>query len=366
MKLIQKYYLKDFLRLYLITVAGLGLIAGLIELVTKVDNFLPNGASLKDLLLYSALNVPRYLLYLMPVVALISGLFVLGQAGKKKETVAIKAAGGSIKTVLIPFLYLGLFLSITSFLMGETLVPDFSKRANKLRASFTKKQRDIYAFKEGTAWLRAKEHIIKLDLFLPDKGLIKGVSIIKMEDDMLTERIEAETAAWRPEKELRPAGNTGEGLWRLTNATRYDIKTGMVTRHKELQSNLIAPPDILGEDMQGPEEMNVRELFSYTKKLKESGIKNTKLVVDMNSKLSYPFINLIMLVLGLSLASRGEMKSSIVITASGIAISLIYWFGYIAMLSLGYTGILPPSLAPWLVPVVFGVIAAYLFIKIPE
>lgn len=365
MKIIQRYYMKDFLRLYILTIAGLGLLSGIIEIVTKVDNFLPNGASLKDLLFYSALNIPRYLLYLMPVVALISGLFVIGQAGKKKETVAIRAAGGSMKAVLIPFLYLGLLLSITSFLMGETVVPDFSKRANKLRASFTKKKRDIYAFKDGAAWLRVKDHIIKIDLFLPDKGVIKGISIMKMEDDMLTERIEAESAEWRPEREIRASGEGGGGLWRLTNVTDYNIKTGMVTRNKELQSDLIAPPNILGEDMQGPEEMNVRELFSYTRKLQESGIKNTKLVADMNSRLSYPFINLIMLLLGISLAGRGEMKRGLAIAASGIAISLVYWLGYIAMLSLGYMEILPPALAPWLVPAVFGGIAAFLFIKMP-
>lgn len=369
MKIIQRYYLKEFFRLYLIIIMGFGLLSSLIEVVEKMDNFIPNGASVKDLLYFAALNVPRYLLYIMPVVALISGLFVFGQAGRRKETMAIKAAGGSIRSLLMPFLYLGLFLTITAFLMNESVVPDFSKKANKLRSSFTKNKREIYAFKEGSAWLRAKDHIVKIDLYLPESAIINGISIMKMEDDMLTERIEAESAEWKPvlaaEDGTKLKSGAGRGIWYLKGITRYDIRTGTAIKYKELQTDIIDPPDILGEDMQGTEEMNVRELFSYTKKLKESGIKNTMLTVDTHSRLSYPLINIIMLVLGISLACRSELKISLVITI-GILISTLYWFGYVASLSLGYTGIVPPVLAPWLVPAIFGGIAAYLYIKTPE
>jgi lipopolysaccharide export LptBFGC system permease protein LptF len=73
-----------------------------------------------------------------------------------------------------------------------------------------------------------------------------------------------------------------------------------------------------------------------------------------------------MLVVGVSLATRGEIKSGLVTTAIGIFISLLYWLGYTASLSLGYMGILPPIFAAWLVPVAFGCVAVYLFMEIPE
>jgi lipopolysaccharide export system permease protein len=118
--------------------------------------------------------------------------------------------------------------------------------------------------------------------------------------------------------------------------------------------------------MQKPEEMTMRDLFAYTKRLKEAGIKNIKLTVDIYARLSYPLINFIMLILGVSLAARGEQKSGLMIMAVGICVSVLYWFGYTASLSLGYTGILPPLLAAWLVPAVFGIGTMYLFQRIPE
>ena len=47
--------------------------------------------------------------------------------------------------------------------------------------------------------------------------------------------------------------------------------------------------------------MGIRELFRYTKKLEEAGFKNLKLIVDLNSKISYPFIDFFMVLLGISL-----------------------------------------------------------------
>lgn len=363
MKIIQRYYLKEFLKLFAIIACGLGLTFSLMELINKINDFIPNRPSMGDLLLYSGLNLPQYLLYLMPMAALISGLFVFGQAGRKKETTAVKASGGSIKALLMPFVYSGVLLSIAGFLIGEFVVPDFSRKAHQLRDSLSKRE-NVLTFKEGTVWLRAKGAIVKIDLFLPDKGVVQGVSIMKMDDYMLTERIEADSAQWKPAREA--AENPKKGIWYLRGVTEYKIKDGTVATYKELQSDVIDSPDVFREDMQKPEEMNVRELTAYTKRLKKAGFRNTKLTVDIHSRISYPLINLIMLVLGIALASKGHMGSGLITAAIGIFISLLYWVGYTGTLSMGYAGILPPFVAAWLMPAIFGGIAVYLFRNIPE
>jgi len=363
MKIIQRYYLKEFLKLFAIIACGLGLTFSLMELINRINDFIPNRPSMSALLLYSGLNLPQYLLYLMPMAALISGLFVFGQAGRKKETTAVKASGGSIKTLLKPFVYSGVVLSIAGFLMGEFVVPDFLRRAHVLRDTLTRKE-NVLTFKEGSVWMRAKGAIVKIDLFLPDRGVVKGVSIMKMDDYMLTERIEADSAEWKPVWEA--AENPKRGIWYLKGVTEYKIKDGTVATHKELQSDIIGSPDVFREDMQKPEEMNVRELMAYTKRLRNAGFRNIKLSVDIHSRISYPFINLIMLVLGIALASKGHMGSGLITAAIGIFISLLYWVGYTGTLSMGYAGILPPFVAAWLMPVLFGGAAVYLFRTIPE
>jgi len=363
MRILQRHYLREFLKLFAIIGLGLSLIFSLMELINKINDFIPNKPSVTALLLYALLNLPQFLLYLMPMAALTSGLFVFGQAGRRKETTAVKSSGGSMKALLMPFVLSGLVLSVAGFLIGEFIVPDLSMRAHTLRDSISKKD-NILAFKEGTVWLRAKDAIVKIDLFLPDKGVIKGVSILRMDNDMLTERIEAESAEWRPVWETSGPGKGG--IWYLKGVTDYGIETGMIAKYPELPSDLIDSPDIFRESMQKPEEMNVRELFAYTKRLKNAGFRNTKLIVDIHSRISYPLINAIMLVLGISLAMRGETGSGLITAAIGIFISLLYWVGHTAFLSMGYTGILPAFIAAWFMPALFGGIAFYLFRKIPE
>lgn len=375
MKIIQRYYLKEYFKLFSIIGIGLSLISSLIDLVTKISELAPYRPSLSALVLYSSLNIPGYLIYLMPMSALISGLFVVGYSGRKRETAAIKSSGGSIKRMLIPIIYSGIFLGIAGFLISEFITPGFTQKAYKLRDSIRGKK-SVLAFKEGRAWLRVKDSIVKIDLYLPDKGVIKGISIMRIEDDMLTERIEAESAEWKPllspetpkeTKFLKNADSANSsGIWYLRGVNVYNIKTGAVTKHKELPSEIIDSPDILGKGIQQPEEMNVRELLVYTKRLKEAGIKNIKLLVDINSRLSYPLINIIMVVIGISLAARGGIEGGLVTAATGIFISFLYWLGYTAFLSMGYAGILPPVLSAWLVPLIFGGAAFYLFSRIPE
>lgn len=378
MKIIERYFLKEFLRLFLLMSVGLGFIYSLIELVNKIEGFAPYKPSTGDLIFYSALNLPGYLVYLMPMATLISSLFVISHAGRKKETTAIKAGGGSVKKILRPLVYTGMVIGLAGFMLSEFVVPDFSKMAHELSDSITKKQR-LLAFKEGTAWLRTKDRIIKLGVYLPERDVIKGVSIMRVAEDMLVERIEAAYAEWRPAEAGLEASNktphikdpssfepSRGGAWNLKDVTVYDIKSGKIKAYKELQSDIIDPPEILAKGMQKPEEMNVRELFAYTKRLKEAGIKNVKMAVDINSRLSFPLINIIMVMLGLSLAGIGRMESGLVTTAIAVFVSLLYWLGYTSALSLGYTGLLPPMFAAWLVPLIFGGAAFYLFYKIPE
>lgn len=378
MKIIERYFLREFLRLFFIMTAGLGFIYSLIELVNRIEGFARYKPSTGDLLLYSALNFPGYLVYLMPMSALVSSLFVLSHAGRKKETMAIKAGGGSVKKIWRPLIYTGVLISMAGFILSEFVVPDLSRKAHELSDAITKKE-SLLAFKEGTAWLRTKDRIIKLGIYLPDRGVIKGVSIMRVADDMLIERIEAAYAEWSPVlagieasnkmAQIKDASSFGPGrggAWNLKDVTVYDIKSGRITAYRELESDIIDPPDILAKGMQKPEEMNVRELFEYTKKLKEAGIKNVKMMVDINSRLSFPLVNIIMVVLGISLAGIGRMESGLVTTAIAVFISLLYWLGYTSALALGYTGILPPVFAAWLVPLIFGVAAFYLFDKIPE
>lgn len=352
MFIVQRQYVKSFLRLFILLSLGLSATFALIGLIERLDEFLPFKPSPWMLAKYSLMTLPGYLSYLFPMSALLSGLFVFAQAVKSRETVAVLASGGSLRRLLMPFVLIGALLSAVSFMLSEFVVPQASAEAKKNIQSI-KKQTALSFFVQGAVWLKAKDgSIVKMRLYGDDLRSAHGVSIFVLGEEGISRRIEAREAVF-------------EGLWKLRGVREYDLALGTVAESAEMPFPHLAPPEFFEDDVKRPDEMGFRELREYLQRLKDAGLRNQKLTVDMNSKVSYPFVNLFMLVLGISLAVRREM-GGFVSTALGIFVSLLYWFGYTMALSMGYAGIMPPQAAAWAMPALFGSIAFYLYLKMPE
>ncbi len=354
MKIVQRLYLKDFLKILSMIVLGLSVIFSLLDLSGKLQSFMPGRPSAWSLVLYAVYNMPRFLIYLLPMSVLTCSLFTFSQAFRRREIVAIKAAGGRLRTLFYPFVAAGVCLSIFAFFIGEMVLPDFSKRSVELRSALSGKGKNL-SFNDGALWLKDKVGSpVKIDLYVQEKKIAQGVSIFVEGKDFLKEKILADRAHWN--------GNA----WILENVTRYDIGAGKVERLKSLEYPDLGSPDLFTEDINKPEEMGIAELYCYIQRLKNAGFKNTKLAVDINSKISFPLINFFMILLGISLSMKMNLGGGLFSAGLGLLISLCYWFGYTFALSMGYAGILPPVLSAWIIPFIFGASAVYLFVKIPE
>jgi lipopolysaccharide export system permease protein len=361
MLIIQKHYLKEFFKLLSLIGTGLALIFSIIDLVDKIDEFMPNRPSFESLLLYILFNFPKYLLYLLPVAVLTCSLFIFSQASRNRELVAIKAMGGKLKAIFYPFVISGILVTVFAFIIGEVVVPDFSRRSNELKNTIKNKVRKLM-FKEGTLWLRAKDgSLVRIELYIPEMKLAKGVSIFVLREDFLRERIEAEGAEW-----IRTSDQESKGMWRLKNVIMYDIIDKKITNIPELDYPYLESPDFFSEGIKKPEEMGIGELYRYVERLKRAGFRNTKLVVDLNSKVSYPLINLFMMLLGILLSIRSRFGGGLFAAGIGLLISTLYWIVYTLSLSIGYTGIMPAAIAAWIVPGAFGITTGFLFGNIQE
>lgn len=354
MLLIKRHYLKEFFKLFTIIGAGLALTFSLFDLIQKIDDFMPHRPSIGNMLFYALLKFPKNLLFLMPVGVLLSSLYTIGQASRAKEITAVMAAGGRVKNLLMPFIVTGVVLSFLGFALGEMVVPVCLKKAAELKRTIMKQTAAPSFFREGMMWLRAEDgSIVNIKLYVPDRDSFRGMSIFKMEKDRLKEIIQAEEAQYIPD------------TWVLKRVRRYNADSGEVTALEEFRYPHLGSPEVFRQKALGPGEMGIFELTGYAKRLKEAGIKNPGLTVEINSKVSYPLINLFMIVIGISLSAKRTM-GGLVATAIGLLISLLYYFGYTMMLSLGYAGILPAPVAVWSVPVAFSAAAVYLYRKIPE
>lgn len=354
MKTIQRLYLKDFLKLLCLIVLGLSVIFSLIDLTGKVDDFMAGRPSVGDLIIYALFNVPKFFLYLLPMSVLICSLYTFSQAFHRKEITAVKTAGGRLRNLFSPFVAAGIVLSMIAFLAGEIAVPYFSQKAAEFRNSIEGKSKRVI-FNDGGLWLKSNDGSpVKIDLYIVEKKIAKGVSIFVIGKDFLKEKILAEEANWNGT------------VWVLENITKYDMGTGKIQDLKTMTYPDLESPDFFAREIKTTDEMGLFELYRYTQRLKSAGFKNTKLAVDINSKISFPLINVFMMLLGISLSLRVGFGGALFSSGLGLLISLLYWFSYTFSLSMGYAGIVPPPLAAWIIPFFFGALALYLFVRLPE
>ncbi len=354
MKLVQRLYLRDFYALLLLISVGLSYIFSLIDLIGKIDDFLPNKPSLGSLVLYAVLTLPKFFVYLLPMSVLICSLFTFSQAAKRREIIAVKAAGGRLRDLSMPFVASGIVISAFAFVVSEGITPVFSVRAAELRSVLEGKGKKT-VFAEGAVWIKDRRgNPVKIDLFIPEGELARGITIFIRGEAFLKQTITAQTAIWKKDR------------WVLEQGSIQTHETGTREEFERMEYPDLESPELFARQMKTADDMGIVELYRHMQRLKNAGVNAVKLVVDLNTRVSFPMINIFMMFLGISLATRSRMGGGLFTAGLGLVISLAYWFSYTFFLSIGYAGIIPPAVAAWTVPVIFGSLAVYLFAAMPE
>ncbi|MGC2301544.1 MAG: LptF/LptG family permease, partial [Acidobacteriaceae bacterium] len=112
-------------------------------------------------------------------------------------------------------------------------------------------------------------------------------------------------------------------------------------------------------------EMSFGELARYIHSLRQSGFNTVPLRVQLNHKLAYPLITLVMGVLAipfaLSMGKRGSLSS--IAIAISVAITYFVVSGFFE--AMGNVSWLPAFLAAWSPDFLFGLAGAWLLLRTP-
>jgi lipopolysaccharide export system permease protein len=356
MKILRRYFLAEFTRYFIILILSFTAIAIIAEFFDKASEFYKEKPSIYLIAQYLLLQTPRVMLYALPFASLFSILITVGIASKWKETVIIKASGSSTKKLFSMFLFLGVLISVTALILGETLVPYATRTASHIRKVEILKQSFRITQGEESLWLKGLDgSLIRINGFVEHEDRVLRTSIFNFNEDFgLEGRIEADEAEWI------------EGKWNLKNVTVFDFSAGTTEEHETIETAALEEPKIFREEMRKPKEMNFMELYTYYSRLEKAGFKNLKYVVRLYEKLAYPTINFVMMLFGIALALNTNWGGGIRAAGLGVIVSVLYWLLYATSISLGNTGMLKPWLAPWISPVVFCIAGSIFYSRIKE
>jgi len=317
-----------------------------IEFFDRMDIFTASFGKLGFAVVYLCLKIPYYFNLILPLAFLISILILIILMIRSNEVVIVRTAGISTLTFMKPVLCLSLVLVVLSFILSEWTIPLTSSAADFVYKVKIKQEQSFVYFKNDKIWFKRGNTVANIDFYDAKKDMIKGLTLLELTPSYtITKRIDAREGVWT------------QGEWVFSDVIeRSFANDGIVAKQlfKELKGVIKEPPSVFKIVEKNPEEMSYKELKRYINRLKRNGHDIRRYLVDLHSKIAFPFINLIMVLAGFSVGLRySKTKHISKGVFTGILLGVLYWFFHTISLALGYKEIFPPLFAAWLANLLF-------------
>jgi lipopolysaccharide export system permease protein len=354
-RILDRYLLREFVGYLALGLIGFLTVFMVVDVIEKVDVFLDHQAPTALVLRYYLYRTPEVTVQVMPVALLLATFLALGQLNKFGELTAMRSAGLSLLRILAPVFAVATAAVVVSLLLGEIVVP----RANRARDRIYNVQikriaRELATERADVTFLAEGGRIYYMRLYVIPETRMHEVSVQDFRGGELARRIDAAEATWDGRTWVFISGFERTFRDGEERAEPFDRRT---------VAGLDEPPSSFARESRRPDEMNFFELRQHVLKLRNSGARVAKSLVDLHMKLAFPLINLIVILIGAAIATRLRARSAALGFGLSVTISFLYYAFMQSGKALGHNGALPPYLAAWLGDLVFGVAGLVLMYK---
>ena len=356
-KILDKYIIKQILIYTGICILVFTVIYLMVDFFEKIDDFLEAKVAGTVIIKYFFYKLPFIVNQMFPVAVLISVIIAFSFMRKNKELIAIQASGIGIKRLYIPALTLGLFFVILSFLLSELLVPHTSSKAETLWIKEVRKGKYRRFFRRKHIWYKGKNSIYWIEKFDGKRNMMeKAVFYFLDKRFQVVKRIQAKQVFWKnriwlaKDVILQTKRKQGRG---------YDL-----IRLTQIQISIPETPASFLRPVRKPEEMNYWQLKRFAKQIQMEGYNAKRYFVDSYVKLSFPFINLVVIMIGIPAALKIKKESIPVSVSVGILICFIYILLMGIFRALGISGLIPPIMAAWMANIILFLYGTHLMLHI--
>jgi len=346
MTVIHTYLVKEIFKYIAFVLTAVVGIYIAVDFFEKIDNFMEAKLPFSKVIIFFIYESPFIIAQIIPVSILLAVLIVFGLMNRNNEILALKSSGVGIYYLLKPILFIGLFLTLFLFFFSDIIIPITRSKANQIWLKEVRHESVIS--REKDIWLKDNRLITHIQSYDKYKDAIIDVTFNYFDENFrLYKRIDAKKGIFE------------DGNWILYDFMEQilDKESGKYKTeiYKERVESVNLLPDDLIRVVKKSDEMTFKELLEYTVKIETEGYDATRYRVDLYAKIAFPFICVIMSLLGTGIAAGGNIREGMPVSiAYGIGITFLYWIFYSFCLSLGYGEMLPPIIAVWLANLVFS------------
>ncbi len=345
MRILTRYMIRRFLKIWGLCVLGVPFIFIVIDLTDSLDSYLAQGASRMDVLWHYVYAAPHQALLAFPIACLLAAVFSVSSMTRSFEITAAKAGGVSFYRLTAPLLVTALGISLAALGLTE-LVPTTNRMADE-------------ALGQGEG---QEETVRRNFVFRSTGGRVYRVRRLDV-----TERSMASVEIQREGDEAAFPGysvvsdsarfDTARGRWALADG-RLRIfaspERELSFRFDELwQRELTEAPEQLLADPKDPDEMGYEELGRFIDAIERSGGDADDLRVERALKISFPFTCFIIVLFGVPLANTTRRGGAPLAVGIALATTIVFMILIRVSQALGAGDVVAPGLAAWLPNLLF-------------
>jgi len=354
--ILDRYLIREFLAFVGI---GLGVAAALyviVDLGDTLNRFLRVKPPLLYIIEHFVYRLPAALHQGLPVIMLVATIFLFLSLSRFHELTAMKAAGISLYRVSAPVLLMGLSFAVSAMLFQELFLPRLNELGEEVDRVKIRGQLPRHLQSRQRLWLRsADSRFYRVELLSPQTNDLYGVTVLEVDRQFrLLNRLDARQAHWT------------ESGWELSDGAFREIEAGGTVQTVPFTLtalNLTEEIDEFTRIHKDFESMSYWELRDYVARLEAAGFQAKKYLVALYSKLSFPLVNLVMVLVAIPFALQSPRGGRLFGVGLAIAIMAGYLVVHYVALAFARADLLPPFVAAWTANVIFLGIGMSLFLR---
>jgi lipopolysaccharide export system permease protein len=353
--LLDRYISRTYLK-----IVGLSFLAllGLFYISTFIDRsdkIFKGQATIADVVTLLVYMTPRFVYFVIPIAALLSVLVTFGLLSRNSELTVMKACGVSLYRASLSVVLLSLVFSTVIFSLEQRVLARANRQAEIIDSKIKGRTPRVFD-SMNRQWLIGKNggiyHYIYYD---QDRKELAQLTIYQPANDAW--RLATTTAASTVRH--RNGAWAGQKV-RIGSFAGTDVKW----MNFDERPVVLESPDYFETEQPVAEMMTVTQLRRYVNELSSSGLNVVHLAVELQHKMAFPFVTLVMTLLAIPFGVSTGRRGALYAVGLGIILALSYWIVTSLFVALGKSGILAPMLAAWSPNIIVLGSAGYLFLTV--
>ncbi len=355
---LDRYIIRSFLVTFFFALLMFSMIAVVIDLTEKMDDFLEKEVPFNQIVFGYYLNFLPYIdALLTPLFIFISVIFFTSRMAYRSEIVAMLAGGINFYRLLVPYFFSAAILSAMLLYANHYLVPDTNKK--RLAFEYTYIVNPFKKLARHTYLQIEKDKYIYVENFHPKDNVGYKFSYEVIREGQLEYKLRADKIEWRE----------AENKWRIKNYfSRHFLDSGeKIASGVVMDTFLNFLPDDIYQRVSIKEEMNTPILKQHVSTLRQRGVENIAYYeIELHRRTADAFTVFILTLIGVALSSRKVRGGSGLHLALGVGLSASFIiFGRFST-TFATNGNLSPFISVWIPNLIYGALAVWLVIRAPK